>query len=331
MPIIASELKLYKSLVIGDAGTNGGRMSANQATSGAASNVFPTVSESERTAGVTRYRKVFAKVANDADLTLFNARVFLDKNTPGGDRISFFPGTQTNVQSALTGSERQYGGGKLNSNASAGASSVAVLVEAAAAIVFVNGDKIRISDRATMGGAGNEEFVTINGTITFAGDVATIPITPNLSNSYLAADTRVMSVYEPGDVKGTITNLVVTSAGDGDLNIDNILPDHIGTVEQTWTLTFTSATAYNIVGDTVGSQGTGSTGGGASPNNTSFSKPYFVIQSAGFTGTWQSGDTIVFQTHPAAVPIWLKQVVPASTATQANNTATLVMDGETVG
>ena len=331
MPILDTELKVYKSAAISDLSTNGGRMSAVQATSGAASNIFPTVSESERTAGVTKYRKVFLKVANDADLTLYAPKIYLDKNSPGMDRISFFPGTQTNTQAAITGSERQYGGGKLNTNASAGASSIDVLVEAAAAVVFVNGDKIRITDKATLAGAGNEEYVTINGTITFAGDVASIPITPNLTNSYLAADTRVMAVYEPGDIKGTIDNFVVTSAGDGDLNVANVLADHIGTVEQTWTCTFTSATAFDIVGDTVGSVGSGTTGGGASPNNPSFSKPYFVIQSAGFSGTWQAGDTIVFQSHPAAVPVWMKQVVPAATATQANNTSTIVLDGETVG
>ena len=331
MPILSNELLVYKSANVSDLSTNGGRMSANVVTSGAASNVFPTVSESERTNGVTKYRKLFLKAANDADLTLLNSKVYLDYNTPGGDRISFFPGTTTDTQAAITGSERQYGGGKLDSAVGGGASSLDVLVEAAAAVVFVNGDKIRVTDKATIGGGGNEEYVTINGTITFNADVATLPITPALANAYSDSNTRVEAVYEPGNVVGTFDTLIVTSADTGDLNPVNILPDSIGGVEQNWTLTFTSPTAFDIVGDTVGAVGSGSTGSGASPNNTSFSKPYFVIQSAGFSGTFVAADTITFTTHPAAVPIWMKQVVPAATATQSNNTATIVFDGETVG
>ena len=111
--ITTAELKLYRSAVINDGPTNGGRMSASEIASGVMANLFPIVQESERVAGSTKYRKVFAKVANIEDLTLYQSKLYLDKITPGQDVITFFPATQTDAQSAITGSERQYGGSLL--------------------------------------------------------------------------------------------------------------------------------------------------------------------------------------------------------------------------
>ena len=80
MTIIDSELLMLKSAVIGDAGTNGGRMDNNAAVvSAVLNNVFPSVFRAERLAGSTKYRKTFMKVANDDDDTLFNPLVWLDR------------------------------------------------------------------------------------------------------------------------------------------------------------------------------------------------------------------------------------------------------------
>lgn len=328
MGIIQSEIKFYRSTTVNDGSTNGGRISASQISSGAAANLLDAVQNAERVAGSTKYRKLFAKVANDADAVLVSARVFLDKYTLGDDIITFFPGTQRDAQSAITGSEDQYGAGKLDGNVSDGATEIDVLVEDGAVVIFRVGDVVRISDKADIDASGNEEFVTLSD-VDIVDDVATLTFSPALENSYLASNTRVASVYEHGDVEPLIDNFVVTTAGDGDFNSANLLGDSIGGIEQTWTLTWTGATSFTVVGDTVGSLGSFSNGAGASPNNPSFSKPYFVLQSAGFSGTWAAADTIVFQTHPAAVPVWMKRVTPAGASAALSNSATLVLDGET--
>lgn len=331
MTILRAELKFYKSETVGDTGANGGRMSSNQIASGAAANIFPSVDNAERIAGSTKHRKVFAKVANDADELLANPRLYLEKFSSGADIVTFFAANQTDLQSGITGSENKYGSGNLNANVSAGASACAVLCEPGNTGIFRNGEVIRISDKTDIDDlSGNEEFVTITGAPTVAGDVVTIPsFTPALANAYLSSVTRVASVYEPADIDASISGFLVTSAGDGDYNQASLTADAIGGIEQLWTLTFTSATAFNIVGDTVGSVGTGSVGAGATPNNPAFTKPYFALGSAGFSGTWQSGDTIVFSTHPAAAPVWMRRVVPAGAAPVAASTAVLVLEGET--
>ena len=189
---------------------------------------------------------------------------------------------------------------------------------------------VRITNKATVDAAGSEEYVTATTVSAPVGSVMVLTVTPLLVNEYLTANSRVMSVYRPSgnEVKATITNLAVSTVGSGDYTLASLLPNAIGGIEQTWTLTFTNTTAFNIAGDTVGAVGSGNLSAGAAPNNTSFSEPYFVMQPAGFTGSFTAADTIVFNTHPAAVPIWMKRVVPANCPVASDNRATLVFDGD---
>jgi hypothetical protein len=327
MSVQADEILYYKSLVVSDAAGNGGRMSANEIVDGAARNVFNTVGESERTAGSTKYRKVFIKVANDDDLPGSEPKVVLDRYTLGDDIVTFIPGTQTDVQSAIAGT--QYGAGKLDANVVATATTLDILVEDGTNHTFVNGASIRISDMADVQASGNEEFVTISGAPSVLGDVVSITFTPALANNYSASNTYVQRVYTPpADVEATIDNVVVTSAA-GTFDDDFLLPDAIGGIEDVITATFTSATAFTLVGAVAGALGVGSVGAGAAPVNADFGKPRFVIQSAGFGGTFVAGNTIVFQTHPAAVPIWLKRLVPAGAGPFTANECVLALICET--
>lgn len=332
MPILSGELKLYKSETVGDGDTNGGRMSANEVVSGAASNLFPPVQQSERIGGGLKWRKAFYKVENDADLPLLSPKLFLDKNTPGDDIITFFPGTQTDVQSGLTGYERQYGGGLLATGVSALATEMTVLVEdpSLGDELFQIGDTVRVTDKEDVNDSGgNEEYVLLSDVQVDSNGLVTLVFSPPLQNEYLASDARVQSVYEPDDIVSSFDSLIVTSGSTGDFDENFLFADNIGSVEQAWTLTFTSPTAFDIVGDTLGAVGSGNTGSGATPNNPDFSKPYFAMQASGFSGTWQIGDTITFSTHPAAVPVWVRRLVPPNSDPLANNPATIALKGET--
>lgn len=330
MSIIPSELRWFKSQTVSDAAANGGRMSTVESPSGVKNNIFPDVSLSERTAGITRFRKLFLKVSNDDDLTLFNSRVFVQLNTPGDDNVTFFPGNQRGIQGSITGSERLYGAGRLAANVSAGAVSLQVNTEGAALNVFRVGDLIRISDKTSVGGAGNEEFVTVDA-VSYAGDVATITIpAPGLANAYASPATGVSSVYEAGDVKTGVTAPSITSAaGTADFVANPIQGDNLATIEQDWTLTFTSSSAYTIVGDVVGNVGSGNLSSDAAPGNPSFAgKPYFTLPSAAWGGTWAPGDTVTFTTSPAAVPLWYRQEVPAGAAALSGDRVIVGFTGE---
>lgn len=334
MSVLSSELKLYKAKTNDDTSSNGGRMSSTQVVAGLAANLFPATGNADRLAGKTNYRKCFYKVAAADNSALINTRVYLENYTPGDDYIVCWLGTHTDTQASITGSEQKYGVGQLSATVLSGVTTIDVDVEDASEDIFKNGMFVRISDKADPDSAGNEEIVQLTADATYSTNTATLVFTPALSSGYSNTDTRVASLIDvdaaTGDVVGTYTSFTVTTVGDGDFDDTTypVIVDSIGGVYQQWTINFTSATAYDIVGDVLGTVGSGTIAGGAAPNNADFSEPYFTLTAAGFSGTWQTGDTITFTTTPASVPIWMKHVVPAGAASISNNKAVVAINGE---
>ena len=329
MSITVSEILWRRCVENSDLSTNGGRATSVLIPNGVKNNVFPDLSEAERTAGLTRYRKVAIHIANDADLALLNSKVFVDQYTPGDDSVTFFPGTAIDTQDDLAGTERQYGAGQLYVAANAGASSIQVMAEDAALDIFQDGDTIRISNKATVDSTtGTTEYHVISGDPTYSGDVATITLVGTLANGYTTSTTRVSSVYKPpASVDSSVDGLTVTSASGGTYT-GTILADSIGGIEDDWTLTFTSPTAFNITGAYKGLVGTGTVSANTAPVNTNFTKPFFTLPSSGFGGNFEVGDTIEFSTHPAMIFIWYKQIVPANSGSLTGNSFILGIEAE---
>jgi hypothetical protein len=336
MSIVRADLKNFRSQIFNDTPSNGGRMARNPAVeipSGVVSNLFPDAGEAERTAGSDKFRKTFYSNHESTALTLFNSRLFEELQTPGDDAFYFFLGSQINTQGDLTGSEPRFGAGLLDVDALASATSIDVLMESILPNCFRNGELLRLSDQADIDSAGTEEFVRIHPStvITNLGSVYTIPLETPLLNSFLAASpTKVASILESGDVLPNFASFVVTSglSGTYDEVTFPLVLDNEGTVFQNWTLTFTSATNYGVVGDLIGSVSSGNISSDFSPTNADFGVPFFTLLSAGFGGTFQIGDTITWTTNPASVPIWHERIIPAGANSFAGNKAIVVFDGE---
>lgn len=345
MTIIDSELLMFKSKEVSDVASNGGLMdNLAQTISGVVNNVWPSVFKAERVAGSTKYRKTFLKVANDDDDVLFNPQVWMDIITQGDDWVTFIESDQIEIQSGITGAEDHFGCSSLFTNVAAAAGSIVVDVENAklatggADEIFRDGGTIRITNKDTpSSGTGTEEIHVINGVPTVSGTEVTITLTGTLANTYNTDDnsygTRVMSVLEPSNIEGSYDSFVDTTAGDGaydDLTYPPLL-DNIGTINQEITITFTGATTFTAVSDVAGVTLTGgNTTTDWTPSNPDVTKPYVILEFDGFSGTWASGDTIVFNTVPAAIAIFQKREVPAGAGSLTGNKAVVVFTGEAV-
>jgi hypothetical protein len=317
MAITVAELKRYKASVNNDTALNGGRMTSNQVLSGVRNALFPNVSEAERVAGLIRYRKVFVKVANADNLTLFNSLLHLTNITGADDRIEIAQGTQIDVFSGL-GTPTMYGCGELHAQALTGATSFSAQVEDASMSIFrTTGNTVWIGDDV------NNEYFT-NVSATKVDDVYTLTLASgdSLAHTYSTATARVSSVLSLGDIACSFDSVVVTSsAGVFNTVASSITLDNIGTVYDVWTLAFTSPTVYTITGANEGLLVSGGNiSGDTSPVNPAFSKKYFTIPSTAFSGTFAIGDTIVFKTYPASIPIWYKETIPAGAGSYPNNT-----------
>jgi hypothetical protein len=329
MSIDRAEIKWYKSTQMNDTASNGGRMSNTVATSNAKNAIWPDVTQAERTAGSTKYRKLHIKIENATNLTLQDTKIFVENFTVAQDAVLIFPGTHTDTQNDLTGSERLYGSGALQTSVTVGGATLAVATEAASFNVFRLGDMIRISNKSDIDGTGAEEYLSITSTPSYAGNICTFNVSPTLSNDYSSTNTRVASVIEAGDIEAGFTNFVVSSAsGTYDEGTYPIVVGNIGGTAESWTLTFVNGTQFNIVGSVSGAVGSGTISSNAVPVNTAFGTVYWTLNYMGFGGTWQTNDTITFATTPATYPIWYKRVVPPGAASFSANKVIVVVDGE---
>ena len=333
MPILDNEILWRPAALQSDAipAQNGGRMAFAQLVSGVKNNLFPDVSQSERGAGSVKWRKAFIHINSAQDVALLNVRLFLDALTPAGDFVVFQPGTASDTQDQIAG--RPYGIGTLFAPVAGGAGQIQVVCEHTAGYAslqpFRVGDLIRVSDRSSSGGTGNEEFVTLTG-VAYGPDHATLDFTPALVNAYAVQPTLVSSVYPLASVGGTWSNLALTSAtGSFDsATVGNLVANNKGAIEQTWTLTFTGQ-GFSVSGNTVGMLQTfGSNYADFAPVNPATGTPYFTLKAAGWSGYFQPNETLRFDTHPAAIPVWYRRQVPAGTFSLANDFASLAIQGE---
>ncbi|MBF0131005.1 MAG: hypothetical protein HQL75_00250 [Magnetococcales bacterium] len=344
MSIESTDIKFFRSEIVSDGASNGGRMSNNESVSGQKNNLWADVPGRERKDGSIKWRKVFIKNANSDNLTGIDMRIFVHQPTAAADRVFFFAGTQVDTQADISGSHVNHGSGALLASATAGANSIQVTVENAADNIFIPGNLVRISNKPTVESDGLEEFIRIKNDVsgvTWSGDVATLTfeVGAMLLNSYASSDTFVSTVYEAGNLWAMTDTWAISSStgtfsgwnGSGAVPPELLterLADFIAGIEQTWTITFTSATAFSCSGNTLGLVGSGSTTANFAPQNTEFSRPYFTLPLTKWAGTWAIGDVLTFKTHPAAIPIWECRTISANSPSLSGNFVSIGVWGE---
>lgn len=336
MGLLDAEIVWRPSALISDStpAQNGGRMAFSLMVSGMKNNLFPDVSQTERTAGATKFRKAFIHLNTTSNAALTSVKVFLDALSPGGDYVTFLPGTATDTEDAATG--RRYGVGTLNANVSAAATSCQVLPENytdyAADTIFRVGDTVRISTQPSTGGAGTTDWVLLSG-VTWVGPYATLTFTTTpLANGYTAGTNVIISnAYTTSTVAAGVNTVVKTStSGTFDsATVGNLITQFKGGVQDAWTITMLTASTYSIAGAASGAiAGSGSISSDYNPINPATGTAYLTVKALCWGGTWIAGDTVTFNTTPASLAIWYRRKIPASTASIASDFASLAVWGE---
>lgn len=322
-----SDLCLYKSVTISDADANGGRQSYTQVTSNVLNNMFANVSQADRTSGVTKYRKFFFKNKNASDETAANSRIWISSRSTGGDYFRLKEGTDSDTQAEADDYTDWLGAGYLTSPASTDSTTLVALFDTNNGVY--NGSLIRLTDNS-----GGEEFLSIKSSegVSWNGNTATIITTTPIRSTYPASQNSLVSgVVDLGDLVASTSGWSENSAsGTYDEATYPVEVNNIGTVSDTWTITFIGASTYTVSGTNTGSVGTGSIVSDFSPVNASAGGGayYFIIRAAGWGGTWAISDTVIFTTTHSSGAVWIKEVVPAGTAAKTNNTVRFLLYAE---
>lgn len=331
MPLTATDVVFRAPQTISDAASNGGRMT-NTVIPEAKNAIFPDVRQAERLAGSDRYRKVFVHFAGDGDA--MDVKIVPFAPTPAGDTAVIYLGSQEDTQDVFTAAlpPRAYGAAIVVGSLQAGADTITVQLEPGAPVIFAPGDLIYITNKANVSDPGGAELYA---TVASAGApdanlqqtlTLTAPAPYQVDDGH--GTVRAASVLQAGDALASIVNVVPTTAS-GAVDATAYSRSPIGAVFDDWTLTFLSPTTFACSGSRTGplSQ-TGQVGTAYLPVNTNAGAPYFYLQPGFLGGTWAAGETVTFRTMPAAVPLWLRRIVPAGTATFALNRFDLLIDFE---
>lgn len=354
MPILSSELLLHPGTDRTQESTEGGRMDSSVTlTSARAAEVVRDITEAERTDGVLRHYKLFFHVAN-AGNTPYSSKpkIFLDAIMEGTDYVaSLREGTQISTWADVSSAART-GTGTLNAPVSAGGSSLVVDTRGASYAHFQTGRIIFISDLADEADeTGNRQYMKITAR-SWSGDQVTLTVSRidedfneisgglkyDFATSRIVSSetvkTRVGTALTYGDADGEVKGDAETSSNTsthGTFDDTAVVVDFIGTVEQTVTLTFDSATTFTATSDVLGALAAGAKGSSYAPQNPNFSRPYFTIPAAAWTndgsGDWQSGDSIQLHITPVAMPFHLDIDIPAGSAAAGIQLPSLVVDG----
>ena len=155
----------------------------------------------------------------------------------------------------------------------------------------------------------------------------TFSISGELGYNFSATTTIVSAIVDLGTVQKSTSGWVETSSsGTYDETTYPVVTYNVGTVTDSWTLTFTDATNFAVVGTNTGSAGAGDINTDFQPaNGASY---YFNVNADGWGGSWALGDTVTFNTVHAGKAIWVKEVVPAGIASYSNNIVDLEWRGE---
>ena len=154
----------------------------------------------------------------------------------------------------------------------------------------------------------------------YTGNDATVELESTVANAYTTGNTTVCHCIGVDELITSVGSVVVTSAAGtyDDTTYPPVLSNR-GTIKDTFTLTFTSGSAFSAAGVEAGSIGTGNTSANFIPINPDNGQPYFTLDLNGWGGTFLTGDTVVFPSTPSHMPIWLKEIVPAATSATERN------------
>lgn len=329
MPLQSSEILWKRSETMADGATGGGRATDTEIVSGIKNGIFPDVRQSERLAGSDKRRKVFVHFAAADGAGVIDPYVFVESPTPGGDEIYIHAGTNADTFADVSLSARHFGGGRLTAAATLGATSItANFLQGDTYDVVQPGDILRLSQQTDINDAAHPvERVTVAG-VTWASDVATITFTPALSYAH-PENTKVASVWQPGDIISSVSNVVVTSAA-GTVTAGLATAHPVGAIHQNVTLTFSSATAFAATTDAPGvTLPAGTINAEYAPEHIGLGSPYFTLPVGIFSGTFAVGDTVTLRVNPQMLPIWYRRIVPANSAPTADNACVVAVECET--
>ncbi|EPG2416628.1 hypothetical protein QEK82_001567 [Stenotrophomonas maltophilia] len=153
------------------------------------------------------------------------------------------------------------------------------------------------------------------------------------ANGSLDLQARVESLFDQGTWTGVWSNVPIGSAAPGTYN-DTDFPLEVANsdaITERWAVRFTSATNYEVIGETVGVITTGSTTTDLAPLNPRTNRPYFRMRAGGWGAGWSTNNVVRFNTVGGLAPVWMVRTTLPGTPAGATDSTRLMVVGNVAG
>jgi len=151
----------------------------------------------------------------------------------------------------------------------------------------------------------------------YSGNIATVHLEDSVPNIYPAATTFAGGCIgdEDTEIKAKTDGITVTStSGVYNSSTYPLTLYSDGAETDSFTLTFTTSTAFTGAGIKEGSLGSGTITANFQPVNTKTGQPLFKLDYRGFSGSYQAGDKLMFTIYASAFNIIWREKVPQNTS-----------------
>lgn len=178
--------------------------------------------------------------------------------------------------------------------------------------------KYRIMDIALVIETDISGRVTLSTPITHDYSTAAV-----FSSMLLAGDmqARAYNVFGQKSWGSVWNDSLIGDATTSQLQVTNnpIVITNRDAIEERWALVFTSDKAFNIIGQTVGQIGTGTTSTLTAPINPMTGYPYFTIPSEAWGTGWSANNVVRINTAAAKYPIWIGNAIQQHQGSSTDN------------
>lgn len=178
--------------------------------------------------------------------------------------------------------------------------------------------KYRIMDIALVIETDISGRVTLSTPITHDYSTAAV-----FSSMLLAGDmqARAFNIFGQKSWGSVWSDTLIGDATTSQLQVTNnpIVVTNRDAIEERWALVFTSQTAFNIIGQTVGQIGTGSTTTLTAPINPMTGYAYFTIPAAAWGTGWSANNVVRINTAAAKYPVWIGNAIQQHQGSSSDN------------
>lgn len=153
------------------------------------------------------------------------------------------------------------------------------------------------------------------------------------ANGSLDLQARVENLFDQATWNNVWSDRLIGSAAPGTYNDTDfqLLVTNADAITERWAVRFTSATLFEVIGETVGTISTGSTTADCAPINPRTGQPYFTIRRDGWGTGWSVNNVVRFNTIGGLAPIWMVRTTLPGTPEGAVDSTRLQVIGNIAG